>query len=82
MLFGLFSLVALLGQHRCEQVGFSVRQAAWYEKGLPTFSDALAEVRRELWVGSSFVTCSGGQDVLKVPRVWVERLTDALCYAA
>jgi hypothetical protein len=82
VLFGLFSLVVLLGQHRWEQVGFSVRQAAWYEKGLPTFSDALAEVRRELWVGSSFVTCSGGQDVLKVPRVWVERLTDALCYAA
>ncbi len=37
----LFSLVALLVQRRPEWQT-SVRQAAWYQKALPTFSDALA----------------------------------------
>ena len=37
----LFSLVTLLVQRRPEWQT-SVRQAAWYEKALPTFSDALA----------------------------------------
>ena len=27
----------------------AVRRAAWYEKSYPTFSDALALVRKELW---------------------------------
>jgi hypothetical protein len=44
----LFSLVTLFVE---EQPAWqaSVRQAAWYEKALPTFSDALAQVRRALW---------------------------------
>ena len=44
----LFSLVTLL-VHRQPDWQASVRQAAWYKKALPTFSDALAQVRRCLW---------------------------------
>ncbi len=50
---GLFSLVALL-VHRQPGWQASVRQAAWYEKALPTFSDALAQVRRCLWQQLAF----------------------------
>jgi hypothetical protein len=32
-----------------------VRKAAWYDKSLPTFSDALAVVRKELWACAAFL---------------------------
>jgi DDE superfamily endonuclease len=82
VLFGLFSLVRLLAHHRWGGVGFKVRQAAWYEKSLPTFSDALAEVGRALWSGTSFQTSCSEREILEVPRVWLERRTDALYCAA
>jgi hypothetical protein len=47
------------------------------------FSDALALVRKELWAREATFCGSYAQtDVAKVPRALVERLTDALCYAA
>ena len=48
-LLGLFSLVTLLAHTHARRNNFPVRQAAWYTKSLPTFSDALANVRQELW---------------------------------
>ncbi len=60
-----------------------VRRAAWYEKQRPTFSDALALVRKELWAReATFCGSYAETDTVKVPRVLVERLTDAVCYAA
>lgn len=56
--------------------------AAWYPKPVPTFSDALALVRRELWAQTAFCMSSRGPDMVEIPRAFVERLTDALCYAA
>jgi hypothetical protein len=53
-LLGLFSLVTLLAHHRMGQTAGAVRQAAWYHKAHPTFSDALALVRKELWAQASF----------------------------
>jgi hypothetical protein len=41
-LLGLFSLVALWAHPRMGPTGDVVRQAAWYQKPLLTFSDALA----------------------------------------
>ena len=48
-LLGLFSLVALIAEQLHLHGALPVRQAAWYEKPVPTFSDALAAVRREIW---------------------------------
>jgi len=48
-LLGLFSLVTLWAHPRMGPTADLVCQAAWYRKPLPTFSDALALVRRELW---------------------------------
>src|SRR5690606_2879261 len=50
-LLGLFSVVTLAADRLHPQGRLSVWQSAWYEKPLPTFSDALAAVRRELWQG-------------------------------
>ena len=62
----------------------AVRRAAWYEKSHPTFSDALALVRKELWAQEDRLFTGRLQetDMVKVPRVFMERLTDAVCYAA
>jgi hypothetical protein len=47
-LLGLFSLVTLLAHQHMTNGADSARQTAWYRKPHPTFSDALAQVRRQL----------------------------------
>jgi hypothetical protein len=83
-LLGLFSLVTLFAHHRMRQAaGAFRRQAAWYHKAQPTFADALALVRKELWGHEeTFYGSPSATDTIKVPRTFVERLTDAVCYAA
>jgi len=81
-LLGLFSLVTLLAHAQFTRGAATVRQAGWYTKALPTFSDALALVRRHLWMHTIFCGSPGEADLIKVPRPLLERLTDLLCYAA
>jgi hypothetical protein len=82
-LLGLFSVVALLAHRHRGRIPKAVRRAAWYDKRHPTFSDALALVRKELWTQeATFCASPQQEDTVKVPRAFVERLTDAVCYAA
>jgi hypothetical protein len=49
----------------------------------PTFADALAVVRKELWdQEQNFYGLPAHTDTVKVPRAFVERLAEADCYAA
>jgi hypothetical protein len=82
ILLGLFSLVTLLANGLIKVPGQAVRTAAWYAKESPTFADAIASVRRCLWSSSHFSTSNPNDDVCKIPRSLLERLTDAVCYAA
>jgi len=81
-LFGLYSLVTLLAQSLPPAQTRLVRTAAWYAKPRPTFSDALAMVRRELWSHSHFSRSRTKSEAVEIPCSLWERLTDALCYAA
>jgi hypothetical protein len=81
-LLGLFSLVTLFAHRRMTQTAGTFRQVAWYRKIHPTFADALAVVRKELWGQGTFWESSQQSETVKVPRAFVERLTDAVCYAA
>jgi hypothetical protein len=81
-LLGLFSLVTLLAHRHVVAAAGAPRQAAWYQKAHPTFADALASVRRELWRHQAFHTSSCAHEIIQVPRAVVERLTETLCYAA
>jgi hypothetical protein len=81
-LLGLYSLVTLFAHQRMRQAAGAFRQAAWYHKAHPTFADALALVRKELWANATFCGSPTDTDTIKVPRVFMQRLTDALCYAA
>ena len=80
-LLGLCSLTSLLAQPQMLTANHG-RQAAWYHTPLPTFADALTVVRRQRWGHTLFCTSPASDDVVEVPRVLVERLADALCYAA
>jgi hypothetical protein len=83
-LLGLFSLVALLADRPMSQAAdIFRRRTGWYHKAHPTFADALALVRKELWAHErTFYGSPARSDTIKVPRAFVERLTEAVCYAA
>lgn len=81
-LFGLFSLVTLLAHQTLRGRTEPVRQAAWYAKELPTFVDALALVRRQLWPVPVFSTSPAQTGMVEIPRALLARLTDTLAYAA
>jgi hypothetical protein len=82
-LLGLFSLVTVFAHGRMRQAAGAFRQAAWYRKRHPTFADALALVRKELWAQEqTFCGSPADTETLKIPKAFVECLTDALCYAA
>ncbi len=81
-LLGLFSLVTLLAHPHLTASPCQIRQAAWYRKRAPTFADALALVRQEIWAHETFRISSDDAEMVKVPRALVERLTETLCYVA
>lgn len=79
-LFGLFSLVTLAANDLTTAGTLPVAQAAWYAKTLPTFADALAVVRRDLWQQTSFSTSRAQTDIEKTVHRLLARCTEALCY--
>lgn len=82
-LLGLFSAATLLAhQRRRGQMPDSGRQSAWYRKPPPTFAKAFALGRRERWAHGAFCLSARAPDMVKVPRAFVEHLTDMLCCAA
>ena len=81
-LLSLYSIVTLTAQQLIEQGATCMRRTAWYGKTRPTFSDAIALVRRHLWKHIHFSTSQQETDMIKVPRAVLERFTEALCYAA
>ena len=55
---GLFSIVTLWANKLQHQQGIEAQRSAWYQKVNPTFSDALALVREQLWDKQQFLTAS------------------------
>ena len=81
-LLGLFSLITLLAHRQMTEAAGAFRRAAWYHKTHPTFADALALVRKELWAQATFFGSPADTETVKVPLAFMEHLTEALCYAA
>ena len=83
ILMGLFSWTTLAAHLLRQQRPLAHRTAAWYTKPSPTFVDAIALVRRHLWIASEgFATSSAEPDIQKVPAMLYRRLIDSLAYAA
>lgn len=74
---GLVSLVTLLADVHTRHKKLCIQRTAWYDKKLPTFSDALATVRQEFWVNIFFgypirqARCKIGRFYLPVRPFWL-----------
>ena len=77
----LFSLVTLIADRLVVGHAMPVHTSAWYRKTQPTFSDALALVRRHLWSVQNFSMSRPKTDVEKTPTPLPARLIELLCYA-
>jgi hypothetical protein len=81
-LLGLHSLISVLAARLLKKRKLPTRRAAWYAKQGATFSDTIAFVRRWLWSHQHLQMSETDPDMIKVPRLLLERLTETLCYAA
>lgn len=82
ILLGLFSWITLAAHLLVESAQLPIRQAAWYVKERPTFSDALGAVRRQLWFPATLFSMSASEpDMVKIPRSLFDRLVDTVCYS-
>ena len=62
-LMATFSIVALWADQLQEQGELLISRCAWYQKKHPTFSDAIACVRRQFWKNQEFLTSYNQQDI-------------------
>jgi hypothetical protein len=80
-LLGLFSLVSVFAHQLRQGQDLPVRQAAWYAKSVPTFSDTLALVRQQLWPVETYWMSPTDPEVVTIPKALFDRLTDTLAFA-
>ncbi len=81
-LLGLFSLVTIFAHEALAGGRLPLRQTAWYTKTAPTFADTLAFVRHQLWPVALCSMSPATPDMVKIPRVVFEHLTETLAFAA
>jgi hypothetical protein len=82
VLLSLFSLITLWSHELHAGASPTLRAASWYQKPLPTFSDAIAAIRRDLWSHHHFEMSRRRQDPTEIPPAIVNCLINAVCYAA
>lgn len=82
-LLGLFSLITVWADRLARTPAglITPQAAAWYDKREPTFSDAIAAVRRTLWAPPSLCMSRQGRDIVQIPAARLQRLTETLCHA-
>ena len=78
-LLGLFSLVTLWATQLGAAQGLLPEYVRWYPKHDPTFSAALALVRRELWTSPTFAASPPHRDTLKLSADVLSRLLLVAC---
>ena len=83
-LLGLFSLVTIWADRLTSTSTGRIRPhtATWYAKREPTFSDAIAGVRRALWCPPDLSMSWSSTEIVKIPTTLLQRLTETLCHAA
>ena len=83
ILLGLFSRTTLAAHVLQDRHPMTQRTATWYDKPSPTFVDAIALVRRRLWLASEGFSLSvADPDMQELPVALFHRLVDSLAYAA
>jgi len=81
-LLGLFSIITLFAHELSKSGKLKIRTAVWYPKAIPTFSDAIAAVRREIWAHQISFMSRPRRDRVEIPQHIWHRMQNALAYAA
>ena len=80
-LFGLFSLIVLMGKALYPEK-LPVLQSKWYRKEDATFSDVLSAVRSHLWSKMNYMNSSFNDDMRLIPgEIW-DRMMNVVCLAS
>lgn len=82
VLMGLFSIVTLWADKLQQQQGIEAQRSAWYQKVNPTFSDALALVRQQLWAKQQFLTSPPEAEVKYLNEPLIQHLYTMMARAA
>jgi hypothetical protein len=82
LLLALFSITTLWA-HELHKAGkLNKETTAWYQKKMPTFADALAAVRRQLWTQHPFCTSALNSHISENNDPWICFLIETLARAA
>jgi hypothetical protein len=83
-LLGLFSLITVWADSLVRETATALRPnaAAWYSKHEPTFSDAIAAVRRVLWAPPHLSMSRRPDQTVTITSGLLNRLVQTLCLAA
>jgi DDE superfamily endonuclease len=81
-LLALYSIITLLSHDIFKQRKLKPRTVAWYTKSVLTFSDAIAAIRREIWLHQISFMSRPHRNSVEIPRHIWNRVQDALAYAA
>jgi hypothetical protein len=83
-LLGRYSLIAVWAHGLMATPAATVRPhpATWYNKSQPTFTDAIAAVRRVLWTPRDFSVFRQGSETMEIPVRLLNRFVETLCLAA
>jgi hypothetical protein len=82
ILLALFSLVTLLASRLALRQRIPIPLSSWYQKSVPTFSDALATVRCHFWQHTDLFTSPATTHTKKSLLPLLNLFAEALCYAA
>jgi hypothetical protein len=80
-LMGLFSITALWADKRWHSGGLGLEQTGWYQQKLPTFSDALAAVSKQLWAAHHYCISTSKGQTAEIMASWLNFLTSLLARA-
>jgi hypothetical protein len=81
-LLSLDAIITLTAQQLIEKGATCLHSTAWSSKTRPTFLEAMALVRQQLWEHIHFSMSPQETEMMQIPRALLERFTEALCYAA
>ena len=74
ILMALFSIIAMWADLLNKRKLVSIKPCAWYQKSHPTFSDAIAAVRRQIWRNQYFSTSRFKDDIYNLKSTWLNHL--------
>ena len=82
VLMALFSLITIWADELNKHRPISIKPCAWYQKSHPTFSDAIASVRRHIWRENYFSMSSFEGHMYNLNSRWLCLLIDSATRAA